>query len=93
MKNSRGTEWRRELERLRRRRDALKDHQYDALVAMVNSPFMIAGELDEALDLLEEIYNMFKERCDRHIGNQRQNATLSWMAAVNHNRILDDFGL
>lgn len=83
--------WRTTLDQLPRKK--LPEDKYEGLLSICDSPFMIADDIDEALSLLSMIHDTFKERFDKGIGNQKQNATLSYMAQVNFTYLLDRGGM
>lgn len=65
----------------------LSEPQYDTLVALCNCPFMAVEEVEEAIDLLRMVALHFKQRYEKRIGDQQQNATLNWLAATNVGRL------
>lgn len=81
--------WRVTFDQLPHRK--LEECKYDALISLANSPFQIADTAEDAMDLLKYMQEAFEKRYNNKWGNQKQNATLAWIASVNHNRILADY--
>lgn len=79
--------WRTTLEQLPRKK--LPEDKYSALLNLCDHPYMVADDTDQALSLLSMLHDTFKERYDHGVGNQKQNATLSYMAQVNFTYLLD----
>ena len=83
--------WETSLKQLPKRK--LEEHRYDSLVAVCNSPFTMTEYYDDAVKLLKMTALHFKERYEKKIGDQRQNATLWWLAGTNYERLMENIGL
>ena len=67
----------------------IPDMNYDALVGIINSPYIMADDDSEAMEMLMMAYEHFKKRYYENIGDSNQNATLTWLAEATYCMIVN----